>query len=308
MSQSLLLVSVPGPVLRDALGPVPAGVNVIEWDMCGPAPSKQIDIVVAPYIGMIGKLAQLASVETRLVQGQLIGYDGVADVLPPGHCYANAASVHEASTAELNLALILASQRGIPEFVRAAGTGRWAPARHASLADRSVLLIGYGGVGKATEERLLPFETKVLRMASKARMDGHGIIHGVDELPKLLPQVDIVVVCVPLTAVTRHLVDDRFLCRMRDGALLVNTARGAVADTDAILDHATRGRLRFALDVTDPEPLPGGHPLFALPNVIITPHVGGDSTAMPPRMARLLRRQIERLLGGEEPFNVVIRS
>ncbi len=216
--------------------------------------------------------------------------------------------MHEASTAELNLALILASQRGIPDFVRAAGKGHWVHARHPSLADRIVLLIGYGGVGKATEERLLPFETHVVRMASKASVDGHGVIHGVDELPELLPQADIVVVGVPLTDATRHLVDDRFLSRMRDGALLVNTARGPVADTEAILDHAVRGRLRFALDVTDPEPLPDGHPLFALPNVIITPHVGGDSTAMTPRMARLLRRQIDRLLRGEQPFNVVVRS
>lgn len=308
MSQSPLLVSVPGRVLRDALDPVPDGVRVIAWDMQQPAPAEHIDIVVAPYMGTIRKLAQLVSVETRLVQGQTIGYDGVADALPPGHRFANAVSVHEASTAELNLALILASQRGIPAFIRAAGEGRWAPARHPSLADRSVLLIGYGGVGKATEERLLPFETQVVRMASKARMDGNGIIHGVDELPELLPQADIVVVNVPLTDATRHLVDDRFLSLMRDGTLLVNTSRGPVADTGAILDHATRGRLRFALDVTDPEPLPDGHPLFALPNVIITPHVGGDSTAMTPRMARLLRWQIDRLQCGQEPLNVVIRS
>ena len=116
------------------------------------------------------------------------------------------------------------------------------------------------------------------------------------------------IVGVPLTDATTGLVDDAFLAALPDGALVVNIARGKVADTDAILDHATRGRLRFALDVTDPEPLPQGHPLFALPNVLISPHVGGASTAMMPRMARLVRTQIERMLRGDEPLNVVLRT
>jgi phosphoglycerate dehydrogenase-like enzyme len=178
----------------------------------------------------------------------------------------------------------------------------------ASLADRTVLLLGYGGVGKAVEERLAGFETTVVRVASQAREDITGHIHGIDELPALLPRADVVVVGVPLSEATTHLVDDQFLSLMPDGALLVNIARGAVADPDALLDHARRGRLRFALDVTDPEPLPDGHPLFALPNVLITPHVGGASSAMMPRMGRLLRRQVDRMLRGDEPLNVVVRS
>jgi phosphoglycerate dehydrogenase-like enzyme len=216
--------------------------------------------------------------------------------------------VHETSTAELALALILALQRGIPGYVRSAERGRWAPTRENSLADRTVLLVGFGGVGRAIEERLLPFETTVVRVASSARDDAHGRIHGIDELPALLPEADIVVIGVPLSDETRHLVDDAFLTRLQDGAMLVNIARGPVVDTDAVLDHARRGRLRFALDVTDPEPLPEGHPLFTAPNVLISPHVGGASSAMMPRMGRLLRRQIERMLAGEEPLNVVLRS
>jgi len=264
--------------------------------------------VVPPYMGATDRLSRLDGVTTRLVQSQSIGYDGVEAVLPVGQVFANAATVHETSTAELTLALILASQRGIPDFVRAASAGRWAPARHESLADRTVLLLGYGGVGQAIEARLLAFETNVVRVARTARTDERGPIHGFDELPALLPQADIVVVGVPLTATTRHLVDDAFLALMPDGALLVNIARGQVADTDALLTHATSGRLRLALDVTDPEPLPSGHPLFALPNVLISPHVGGASTAMMPRMARLLRRQIDLMLAGEPPANVVVRS
>ncbi|WP_022886796.1 2-hydroxyacid dehydrogenase [Glaciibacter superstes] len=308
MNQPRLLVSVPGTTLREALGDVPDGVEFIEWDMTGRAPFESADIVVPPYMGSFDKLRNLAGVKARLVQSQSIGSDGVERALPPGHVFANAATVHETSTAELALALILASQRGIPDFVRAAEQGHWAPARHQSLADRTVLLLGFGGVGQAIEARLLPFETNVVRVASRARTDERGAIHGIDELPELLPTADIVVVGVPLSPATTGLVDDAFLERMPDDALLVNIARGKVVDTDAMLKHATSGRLRFALDVTDPEPLPDDHPLFALPNVLISPHVGGASTAMMPRMARLLREQIERMLRGDDPVNVVVRS
>jgi len=308
MTDATLLVSVPGATLRDALGTPPAGAEVVLWNMESPAPADHIDLVVPPYMGTADRLAALAGVTTRLVQSQSIGYDDIAAVLPPGHVFANAASVHETSTAELTLALVLAAQRGIPDFVRAAGEGRWAPARHESLADRRVMLLGYGGVGRAIEARLAPFEVELVRVASRARDDETGHVHGIDELPELLPAADIVIVGVPLTDATTGLVDDAFLSAVPDGALVVNIARGRVADTDAILDHATTGRLRFALDVTDPEPLPDGHPLFALPNVLISPHVGGASTAMMPRMARLLREQIERMLRGDEPLNVVLRS
>jgi Phosphoglycerate dehydrogenase and related dehydrogenases len=307
-----ICVSLPGRTLRHALGEVPADVELVQWDLASPAPRDSIDIVVPPYMDTLDRLRRLSAVRTRLVQSQSIGYDGVADALPAGVVFANAATVHETSTAELTLALILAAQRGIPGYVRAAERGEWAPTREASLADRSVLLLGYGGVGKAIEARLRPFEVSITRVATHARdedVDGGSVhVHGFDELDALLPDADIVVVGVPLAPETRGMVDDAFLSRMPHGAMLVNIARGAVADTDAILDHATRARLRFALDVTDPEPLPDGHPLFALPNVLISPHVGGASTAMMPRMARLLRRQIDRMLDGEEPLNVVLRT
>ncbi|TFD07767.1 MULTISPECIES: 2-hydroxyacid dehydrogenase [unclassified Cryobacterium] len=303
-----LLVSLPDSVLREAVGELPDGVEVVEWALDGPSPRPRFDLVVTPYMGKTDRLAHLAGVDAGLVQSQSIGYDGVDRVLPAGHVFANAASVHETSTAELTLALILASQRGIPDFVRAADAGEWAPAQHASLADRTVLLLGYGGVGHAIESRLLAFETTVIRVARTARSDERGNIYGFESLPELLPQADIVVVGVPLTAETTNLVDDAFLAQMRDGSLLVNIARGAVADTEALLAHASSGRLRLALDVTSPEPLPEGHPLFALPNVLITPHVGGASSAMLPRMARLVRAQIERMLRGESPLNVVLTS
>jgi phosphoglycerate dehydrogenase-like enzyme len=161
-----LLVTVPGATLRRALeqttGGVPEGVELVEWDLAGPPPpaasGRRIDIVVPPYMGAAARLGALAGLEVGLVQSQSIGYDDVPDALPAGHVFANAASVHETSTAELAIGLALAAQRGIPDFVRAAADGQWAPARHASLADRRVLLLGYGGVGRAIEARLAPFE------------------------------------------------------------------------------------------------------------------------------------------------------
>ncbi|MGR2752543.1 2-hydroxyacid dehydrogenase [Agromyces arachidis] len=315
-SNPRLLVTVPGSTLRRALeqapGGIPDGVDLVEWDLAGPPPpeasGRRIGIVVPPYMGASARLGALDGVPVGLVQSQSIGYDDVPGALPAGHVFSNAASVHETSTAELAVGLAIAAQRGIPDFVRAAGEGRWAPARHASLADRRVLLVGYGGVGRAIEARLAPFEVELARVASRARDDAAGRVHGVDELPALLRDAEVVFVAVPLAEDTTRMVDAGFLAALPDGALVVNVARGPVADTDAILAEASSGRLRFALDVTDPEPLPAGHPLFALPNVLVSPHVGGATTAMMPRMARLLRDQIERMLRGDEPRNVVLRT
>jgi phosphoglycerate dehydrogenase-like enzyme len=308
MDEKRLIVSVPNKEFITALGVDTSEVDLIEWDMAGPPPTDTFDIVVPPYMGARDRLVNLEGLHVHLVQGLTAGYDGVADVLPKDMVFANAASVHETSTSEMTLALILASQRGIPDFVRAAQKGHWAPAWHESLADRSVLLVGYGGVGKAIESKLLAFEASVVRVARTQRTDERGVIHAFTELPSLLGAADIVVVVVPLTDETTHLVDEKFLTMMRDGALLVNVARGPVADTDALLAHAKSGRLRLALDVTDPEPLPEGHPLFALENVLISPHVGGATSAALPRMARLLQTQFARMRNGDEPLNIVLRT
>jgi phosphoglycerate dehydrogenase-like enzyme len=308
MGDSRLTVTLPSSDFITSLGIDTSDVELIEWDMTGPPPTDTIDIVVPPYMGSRETLANLEGLHVRLVQSLTAGYDGVAEILPANMVFANAATVHETSTSEMTLALILASQRGIPDFVRAAEKGHWARAWHESLADRTVLLVGYGGVGKAIESRLLAFETTVVRVARTQRSDEKGIIHAFTELPTLLADADIVVVVVPLTDETRHLVNDAFLTTMHDGALLVNVARGPVADTNALLAHAQSGRIRLALDVTDPEPLPEGHPLFALDNVLISPHVGGATSAALPRIARLLRTQIARMQHGEEPLNVVLRT
>ena len=295
-------MSLPGERLAEALGAVSPRVGLVRWDLAGPAPRDDLDLVVLPYQPGQGHLRWLAGVRTRLVQAQYLGYDGVAEALPPGHVYANARGVHETSTAELALALLLAGQRGIADFVRAAGPAE--PAWYPSLADRRVLLLGQGGVGRAIEARLAPFEVDLVRVARTAR---NGV-HAVADLPGLLPACEVVIVAVPLTVDTRHLVGADFLAALPDGAIVVNVARGPVADTAAIVREARSGRLRFALDVTDPEPLPAGHELHRLPNVLISPHAGGRSSAMLPRVAQLVRRQIDLLLTGNEPVDVVLRS
>lgn len=308
MNASRLVVSLQSELREEVLaqGPVPEGVELLLWDLKSDPPAEHIDIVVPSYLRSTKRLAEVGSVTPRLIQVQSIGYDGLEDIVPAGVPVANAATVHEASTAELTVGLILASQRGIPDFVRAEPSGTWLQSSRPSLADRRVLLIGYGGVGAAIEARLAPFEVDVTRVASRARDDRSGRIHGIDELSELLPHADIVIVVVPLTDDTRGLIDDAFLTALPDDALVVNVARGPVADTDALVRHAATGRIRLALDVTDPEPLPADHPLWSLPNVLVSPHIGGATTAMLPRMARLLRRQIDHLLAGEAPENVVL--
>jgi phosphoglycerate dehydrogenase-like enzyme len=302
------VISIPDALVRNTLGDLPSDVEVVEWSMSGPAPRSHLDIVIPPYLQSWEGLANLEGLDVGLVQCLTLGYDGVAEFLPKNMVFANAASVHETSTAEMTLALVLASQRHIPDFVRAADAGTWSPSWHPSLADRTVLLIGYGGVGRAIESRLLPFETTVLRLAHHERTDERGRIYGPESLHELLPMSDIVIVAVLLDESTHHLVDAEFLSLMPDGSLFVNIARGGVADTDALLAEARSGRIRLALDVTDPEPLPEGHPLFGLANVLISPHVAGMTSAALPRIKRLIHEQIERMRQGEEPVNVVLRT
>lgn len=305
-----LVVSLPAEGLREELGEVP-GVEFVDWELTGPPPREYIDIVVPPYWGGNRQLAALADVEARLVQWQSIGYNGAAKYLPEGVPLANAATVHEASTAELAIGLALAAQRGIPDFVRDGEVRRWDQRSFPSLADRRVLIVGYGGVSKAVEARLAGFETHITRLARTTREErnlaGETVaVRGFGELREALAEADIVVVAVPLTDETRGMFGAAELAAMPEGALLVNVARGPVVDTDALVAELQAGRLRAALDVTDPEPLPEDHPLWRCPGALITPHVGGDSTAMLPRMVALIRRQIGHLQAGERPENLVI--
>jgi len=300
----------------EEFGDLPDAFRYVYWDGSGDFPADPEDAVfyVVPYMkgpdAVAVPLPRMRNV--RVVQTLSAGVDNIAPHLrrlPPGVRLCNARGVHEASTAELVLALILASLRGIPRFVHGQDDEQWHAGFYPALADRRVLIVGYGSIGSAVEDRLAGFECEVTRVARSARQSARGPVHALDELPALLPSADVVVLTTPLTEQTRGLVDARFLAAMKDGALLVNAARGPVVDTEALLAEVGKpGRLTAALDVTDPEPLPPGHPLWHAPGVLISPHVGGSTSAFMPRARRLIAAQLQRFAAGEELANVVATS
>lgn len=263
-------------------------------------------MVVMPYIFDMSGMSYLSSMHPKLVQLANIGFDGVADHAPAGLTIANATTVHETATAELALGLMLAAQRDIPRMVRSQDHGTWDRFRARGLADCKVVIVGVGGVGTAIAERLRPFEVDIVRVASREREDEHGHVYATNQLPDLLPTADIVVLALPSSEATYHFADDAFFGLMPDDSLFVNVGRGKTADTEALIRHA--GRIRAALDVVDPEPLPEDSPLWSNPAVLISPHLGGWAAAQYRRHNLLLKRQIEHLVAGEPPENVVFES
>jgi phosphoglycerate dehydrogenase-like enzyme len=209
--------------------------------------------------------------------------------------------VHGSSTSEWALTAILSVLREFPRFERARANRHWDYGITEELAGQQVLIVGAGDVGQQLARRLVACDAEPVFVARTAR-DG---VHGLAELPDLLPSADVVVLIVPKTTETVGMVDAAFLARMRDGALLVNAARGPVVDTAALLAELQSGRLRAAVDVTDPEPLPAEHPLWQAPNLLLTPHVAGSVLGLPDRFARLLVAQLRRFEAGEPLQNVV---
>jgi phosphoglycerate dehydrogenase-like enzyme len=294
------------PFSPEHLGDAPEGLR---YEVVRPEPGDELPASVAE-VEFYVPAYQMGPVDPNLferlsrlkvVQTLTAGVDNIRGVVPSGVLLCNGRGIHDTSTAELTLTLILASLRGIPEFVRAQDAGEWRPERRESLADKQVLIVGHGQIGAAIEARVLPFEAEVVRVARQSRPG----VHAIDALPTLLPDADVVVLIVPGTEATRHLVDAGFLARMKPGALLVNMARGSVVDHEALADALYDGRIRAAVDVTDPEPLPAGHRLWQAPNLLLSPHVGGASSAMWPRAYRLVRAQLERFARGEPLENLV---
>lgn len=279
------------------------GINVLEWDFKSPPPADHIDIAVAPHVTTPDLVEKVAGTGAKLLQLGSIGYDPIPRDLPEGLLVANAATVHETATAELTLAMLLYAARDLDRVTASQREGTWDAFHTQGLADTNIVLIGIGGVGTAIAQRLAPFEANVIRVASRKREDMYGQVYSFEDLPELLPEADSVIVVVPLTGKTEKMVDDEFLSSMKDNAILVNVARGKVADTDALLKHADR--LRLALDVTDPEPLPDGHPLFDKAT-LVTAHIGGNADAMYKRMNRLIRRQAGNFISGQPFVNVVL--
>ena len=240
----------------------------------------------------------------RTLQVPNAGYDGALAYRREGLTICNAKGVHDLSTSELALALTLTSLRGIDEFVRAQPHGQWLQGPRPSLAYKRVGLVGYGSIGQTIARMLEPFKVDLVPF-SKSGRDGS---HTMDRLDALLPTFDVVIIIVPANAETTKMFDQRRLALMKDGALLVNVARGVIVDTDALLHELESGRIRAAIDVVDPEPLPSDHPLWQAPGLVLSPHVGGNSSAFEPGMRALLKTQFDRLAQGLEPLHIVAQG
>jgi len=205
----------------------------------------------------------------------------------------------------LAVALALASGRHLDWFARDQVPGTWDQRRGRSLADQRVLIVGYGHIGAAIEARLRGFEVASVTRVSRRGRTGPPLVHPIGDLPALLSEADVVFVAAPHTPETEGLFGARNLGLLPDGALLVNVARGKLVDTAALLAELSAGRITAALDVTEPEPLPAGHPLWHAPGVLISPHVGGASSAFEPRADRLIAAQLARFASGEPLANIV---
>ncbi len=302
----MLTVTLPDTDLAERLADLADRVEFVQWDLLAPLPpdvAARVSVVqIGHYWGDPARWRRLPEAKNlRYVMLPSAGFEHAVPHLWPGVTLCNGRGVHSAGTAELAVGLILASQRGLVEALDAQRDGRWHNPELPSLADRRVLIVGAGSLAQALAARLRPFEVE-LTMVGRTARDG---VRGIDELPALLTQTDIVVLTVPYSAQTHHLLDAAALAALPDGALVVNVARGRVVDNDALLAELTARRLRAGLDVTDPEPLPPDHPLWHAPGAIITAHQGGNSDATYLRVAALLRRQLEHLLAGEPPENVV---
>jgi phosphoglycerate dehydrogenase-like enzyme len=263
---------------------------------------ESIEFFVPKYMGGPAAISMIDQMKSlKVIQSPNAGVDDLLAVLPQGVTLCNAAGVHDASTAELAIALSIASRRGFSDFARNQVAGTWVHERKPSLTDSNIAIVGFGNIGKMIASMLKPFDVKVSGFSNSGR-DGSFTM---DRFDAMLPTFDVVILIVPLNSGTRHFMNATRLRAMKDGAALVNVARGPIVDTDALINELNTRRITAALDVTDPEPLPDGHPLWSAPNLIITPHVGGDSEAFLPRGRKLVEEQAERFVTGVPLLHIV---
>ncbi|HEY6444909.1 MAG TPA: 2-hydroxyacid dehydrogenase [Acidobacteriaceae bacterium] len=317
----MLTVGIPEGVDRDLHRLLPDGI-ALEAIPMGPQSTCEVEFWLAPLFKKHAQQAWPFLRGVRVVQSMLAGVDGLRPLLPPDVVLCDARGVHDIPAAEWAVAAILASLKYFPLYGDIQHSALWkrrfeAQEHYAAMHPKAklpwpamtveelhgkrVLIVGYGSIGHAIEERLQPFGVRVDRIARSAR---EGVA-GIASLPELLPVADIVILSVPLTSETAGLVGAREIARMQQGALLVNVARGPIVDTDALLTALRSGRIRAAMDVTDPEPLPDGHPLWSAPNLLLTPHIAGSTPMFMRRAMELAAAQIGRYLRGEVLQNIV---
>jgi phosphoglycerate dehydrogenase-like enzyme len=293
---------------REKLGELPENIE-LDFYNGGEFPSTadEVEFYIHPYLGdpdpwrRFGELPKL-----KVVQIQSAGYDDIKPFIPEGVTLCNAAGVHDASTAELAVALSLALGRHLDEFARNQTTGTWQTAFGSSIADKRVTILGYGHIGQAIERRLTGFEVaSITRVARRARTEPVPV-HPIAELDRVLAQTDVLFLITPLTPDTEKIIDKHALSLLPDGAQVINVGRGRLIDTDALVAETSTGRITAGLDVTEPEPLPSDHPLWRTPGVLISPHIGGASSAFYPRTRALMAAQLRRYAAGEPLENVVL--
>jgi phosphoglycerate dehydrogenase-like enzyme len=323
LNYPMLRVGYPDSISADLLRDFPEGVELI------PVSDKMdhdvdIDVWIPDPYAPRAMRAWPHLRGVKLVLSMMAGTEWIPGTVGPHVAICNARGAHNNSTAEWTLAAILAMLKYFPLYLDIQKSGIWKRRFEASthyakitgdtrpfhpevmleeLTGKTVLLVGYGAIGKEIERKLAPFDVKVLRVARSARKASE--VHAISELDQLLPQAEIVVLILPMTADTKGLISRRQLGLLRQGTLMVNAARGPIVDTDALVEALSSGRIRAALDVTDPEPLPVEHPLWSCPNLLITPHVAASSPQFAPSAMRVVADELRRYMKGEPLKNVV---
>ncbi len=319
----MLKVGYPSVLSAELLSDFPPGIELIplpdnldrdvDIDVWIPDPYAQRAIKIYPHLHGV-----------RLIVSLMAGTEWIPGVAGPHVTICNAHGAHNIATAEWTVSAILATLKYFPLYFDIQNAGQWkrrfeAPEHYArisgdarpvyppvlleELTGKTVLMVGHGGIGQEIERMLDPFHVKMLRVARRPRTE--PLVHAVSELDNLLPQAEVVILILPLTDESRGLIGSRQFALMRQGALLVNAARGPIVDTNALVDALNAGRIRAAIDVTDPEPLPEGHPLWSCPNLLLTPHVAGSSPQFSPRSLDTAAGELRRYIAGEPLHNVV---
>jgi phosphoglycerate dehydrogenase-like enzyme len=316
-----LSIAIPANLPENLSRHFPAEVAVVRYDVDG-TDTHDVDVLVPQSFGPKAPEV-LPRIRCRYIQMASAGVETMLPLVPAGVTLCNAQGVHDSSTAEWVVTAILASLKWLPFYAQHQFAGHWAAREESDpfyeatfgapnsvgnvvlteeVKGSQVLIVGYGSIGKAIEQRLLPFEPReVVRVARSAKPG----VHAITALDSLLPDADIVVLMTPMTPETRHLMDARRMALMRRGAVLVNAARGPVIDTDALVEALYQRKIRAALDVTDPEPLPSGHPLWKAPGLLLTPHIAGSTPLFLEKVYQFIGQQLALLLRGEEPRNII---
>ena len=319
----MLRVGYPANIDAALLNVMPSGIELVPL-------ADELDHDVNVDVWIPGPLSQRAKRiwphlhGVRLVLSLMAGTEWIPNVVGPHVTICNARGAHNISTAEWTISAILASLKYFPLYLDIQASGNWRrrseaaaqyehihgrtarfypPVMLEELTGKKVLMVGYGSIGKEIERMLEPFHVEMRRVARSARTE--PLVNPVAELDNLLPEAEVVILILPLTAESHRLISARQFNLMQQGALLVNAARGPVVDTDALVEALQAGKIRAALDVTDPEPLPHEHPLWHCPNLLITPHIGGSSPQFMPRALKTAAEELQRYLNGEPLQNVV---